>query len=390
MELVFGIILGLFVLVLLVVVHEIGHGIAARRNGVEVEEFGIGFPPLAWGKKVKKSFLGNNVRYSVNWLPLGGFVRLKGEYDEAKVPGGYGSASYWAKTKILFAGVAMNWLVAILLFTVLAWIGLPKIIDNQFSVTADTQIVERGSARVAVAQVVEGSPAEQAGFKEGDALVSLNETSLKSSAQFAELTAKNKGQEVTIAYERDGQVYTEVVKLRDSETGGYLGIAASGGVQELLRATWSAPIVGVGTTIQLTYVTLQGLGQLLVDLSVGFVSQFSANEAVRESGDESLKTVSNSVAGPVGIVGVIFPQAGQAGLTPILFLTAIISLSLAVMNALPIPALDGGRWTVMTIYRLRKKALTREREESIQGVGMLVLFGLIILVTIADIGKVLQ
>lgn len=390
MELVFGIVLGLFVLVLLVVVHEIGHGIVARRNGVEVEEFGVGFPPLAWGKKIKKSFLGKNVLYSVNWLPLGGFVRLKGEYDSAKEPGGYGAASYWAKTKILFAGVAMNWLVAILLFTVLAWMGLPKIIDNQFSVASDTQIVERGSARVTVAQVMEGSPADKAGFESDDVLLSLNGTRLKSSSQFAQLTADHRGQKVKIEYERDGDSQAVAVRLRDDEAGGHLGIAANGGAQELLRSTWSAPIVGVGTTVQLTYVTLQGLGQLLVDSGSGFVSQFSADEQVRKNGDASLAAASNSVAGPVGIIGVIFPQAGQAGLTTILFLTAIISLSLAVMNALPIPALDGGRWTVMTIYRLRGKVLTRAREESIQGVGMLTLFGLIILVTIADIGKVLQ
>lgn len=390
MELVFGIILGLFVLVLLVVVHEIGHGIVARRNGVEVEEFGVGFPPLAWGKKIKKSFLGKNVLYSVNWLPLGGFVRLKGEYDESKEPGGYGAASYWAKTRILFAGVAMNWLVAIVLFTVLAWIGLPKIIDNQFSVAADTQTIERGSAQVTVAQVMEGSPADKAGFRSDDVLLSLNDTKLKSSAQFAQLTADHKGEKVTIRYERDGRSQSMAVQLRDDDAGGHLGIAASGGTQELLRATWSAPIVGVGTTVQLTYVTLQGLGQLLIDVGSGVVGQFSSSEEVRSKGDESLAAAGNSVAGPVGIIGVIFPQAGQAGLTPILFLTAIISLSLAVMNALPIPALDGGRWTVMTIYRLRGKALTRAREESIQGMGMLALFGLIIVVTIADVGKVLQ
>ena len=101
MGLLFGLLLGVCILVLLVVVHEIGHGIVARRNGVEVEEFGIGFPPLAWGRKIKKSFLGKNVLYSVNWLPLGGFVRLKGEYDSATVKGGYGAASYWVKTKIV-------------------------------------------------------------------------------------------------------------------------------------------------------------------------------------------------------------------------------------------------------------------------------------------------
>lgn len=390
MELLFGIILGLFVLVLLVAVHEIGHGVVARRNGVEVEEFGIGFPPLAWSKKIKKSFLGKDVRYSLNWLPLGGFVRLKGEYDDAKEPGGYGAATYWVKTKILFAGVAMNWLVAIVLFTILAWTGLPKIIDNQFSVAADTQVVTQGSSRVTVAQIMDGSPAEKAGFMPNDALLTLNGTELKSSAQFAELTAQNKGQEVAIEYERDGTKKRTNVELREDDAGGYLGIAASGGVQETLRATWSAPVVGVGTTVQLTYVTLQGLGQLLGDIGTGLVSKLSTSEEVRKDGDDSLAAVGNSVAGPVGIIGVIFPQAGQAGLTPIIFLTAIISLSLAVMNALPIPALDGGRWTVMTIYRLRRKTLTKGREESIQGIGMLTLFGLIILVTIADIGKVLQ
>ena len=94
MELLFGIVLGLFILVLLVAIHEVGHGIVARRNGVDVEEFGVGFPPLAWGKRVKRSFLGKDVLYSINWLPLGGFVRLKGEYDASKVKGGYGAASF--------------------------------------------------------------------------------------------------------------------------------------------------------------------------------------------------------------------------------------------------------------------------------------------------------
>jgi regulator of sigma E protease len=97
--------------------------------------------------------------------------------------------------------------------------------------------------------------------------------------------------------------------------------------------------------------------------------------------------VGDSVAGPVGILGVIFPAAQQAGLTQLVFLTAVISLTLAVMNILPIPALDGGRWTVMTIFRLMKKKLTKEREEKIQTIGFLILMGLIILVTITDVTK---
>ena len=94
MTLLLGIIIGILALTLLVVVHELGHAIAARRNKVVVEEFGIGFPPLAWGKKIKNSILGKNVLFSINWLPLGGFVKLQGEHDAASKKGDYGAASF--------------------------------------------------------------------------------------------------------------------------------------------------------------------------------------------------------------------------------------------------------------------------------------------------------
>ncbi len=123
--LIVGIITGLIILVLLIVAHELGHAVVARRNGVKVEEFGIGFPPRAWARK-----LGNGVLFSLNWLPLGGFVRLHGEHDSATGKGTYGAASFWVKTKILLAGVVMNWLVAAVLFTVLAWVGLPKLVEG--------------------------------------------------------------------------------------------------------------------------------------------------------------------------------------------------------------------------------------------------------------------
>src|ERR1035437_8901898 len=122
MELIFGVALGLAVLVFLVVVHELGHAIIARRNGIVVEEFGIGFPPMAWSRKLK-----NGVLFSLNWLPLGGFVKLQGEHDAADKKGDYGATTFWNKTKILFAGVAVNWLAAALILTVLAFIGMPKV-----------------------------------------------------------------------------------------------------------------------------------------------------------------------------------------------------------------------------------------------------------------------
>jgi regulator of sigma E protease len=125
-----GILTGLIILVILVVIHELGHAIVARRNGVVVEEFGVGFPPKAWAKKLKRSILGNDVLFSINWLPLGGFVKLQGEHDAADKKGDYGAATYWQKTRILLAGVLMNWAAAVVLFTILALVGLPKILPN--------------------------------------------------------------------------------------------------------------------------------------------------------------------------------------------------------------------------------------------------------------------
>lgn len=385
--LIFGIVLGLLILVLLVVAHELGHGIVARRNGVVVEEFGIGFPPKAWGKKIKQSVLGKNVLFTLNWLPLGGFVKLQGEHDSATKKGDYGAASYWVKTKILLAGVAMNWIIAAVLMSGLALIGLPKIIPNQFSLANDTTIT---SSPLTTVTVAEGSAAEKAGIKPHDTLLKLNGIPLDSPQTLQKLTAKHKGQKVDILYTRGGVDSTAQVMLRsdNSDGRGYLGIGP--GQREEIRATWSAPIVGVGTTMQLTWVSLEGTAKIAWDALKGFVGSLSFDQKAREDGNRELVTVSESVAGPVGILGVIFPQAQQAGLKQLTFLTAIISLSLAVMNALPIPALDGGRWWTMTIFKLLRKPLTKEREEAIQTVGFLFLIGLVILVTWADVGKFTQ
>ncbi len=382
-----GILTGLIILVLLVVIHELGHGIAARRNGVVVEEFGIGFPPRAWGKKIKQSVLGKNVLYSVNWLPLGGFVKLQGEHDAAEKPGDYGAATYWQKTKILLAGVVMNWIAAIVLFTVLALVGLPKILPNQFSVSGDTQLVTKPLTIVAVES---DSPAQKAGLQSGDEVLLLNNTDIQSPEELSSATERNKGETITITYSRNGQENSTAVTLRDenSDKKGYLGVGTNQQLSEI-RATWSAPIVGAVTTVQLTGETFAALGKVVASLGEGIGSRFTADKAARESGDEALAYASNSVSGPVGILGVIFPQMQQAGIKPLLLLTAIISLSLAVMNVLPIPALDGGRWFTMTAFKLLKKPLTKEREEKIQTVGFVALMGLIVLVTIADVGKLI-
>ncbi|MGK2896417.1 MAG: M50 family metallopeptidase [Candidatus Saccharimonadales bacterium] len=374
-----GILLGLFVLVFLVVVHELGHAIVARRNNVVVEEFGIGFPPKAWSKKLKTGVL-----FTLNWLPLGGFVKLKGEYDSAEGKGTYGGASYWQKTRILLAGVLVNWVVAAVLLTFLALFGLPKVLPGQFSINQDTEVVQKP---LLVMQVEEESPAVKGGLETGDEILRFNGMPVRTSQELSDYAKEYKGQEIELIYVHEGQEYTSRTILRadNKDNKGYLGVAT--GEREELKATWSAPLVGIGTTVQFTWATLEGVGTILFDTIKGVVLSLSFSDEVRKDGNETLSVVGGSVAGPVGILGVIFPQAEQAGLKQIVFLSAIISLSLAVMNVLPIPALDGGRWFTMTIYKLRKKKLTKEREEKIQTVGFLVLMGLVVLVTLADVGK---
>jgi regulator of sigma E protease len=382
MQLLFGIILGLLILVILVVVHELGHAIVARRNGVVVEEFGIGFPPRAWSKKLK-----NGILFSLNWLPLGGFVKLQGEHDAAKKKGDYGAASYWIKTKILLAGVIMNWVVAAVLLTVLAWTGLPKVLPDQFSMPGDTILTKKP---VEVVEVTKDSPAAKAGLKIGDQILRFAGEPVPTADSLAKQSKASKGKTVEIIYSRKGIESSAAVMLRDSNDNnqGYLGVGS--GQQEQIKASWSAPIVGVVTTGQITWATLQGLGNVVGNLVSGIVLQFSPDSATRTQAHQSLAAASGSVAGPIGILGTIFPAAEQAGLTQLVFLSAIISLTLAVMNVLPIPALDGGRWFVMTIFKLRKKELTKEREEQIQGTGFLVLMLLVVVVTVADVSKLFK
>lgn len=375
--LILGIIGGIIILVILVSVHELGHAIIARRNGVVVEEFGIGFPPRAWSKKLK-----NGVLFSLNWLPLGGFVKLQGEHDAANQKGDYGAASFWQKTKILFAGVITNWLVAIVLLSILAFTGLPKIIPNQFTVANDTTTI---SQPVEITELVKDYPAQQAGLRVGDQIVRFAGQEIPTTDALIALTKVNKGKTVDVVYTRGGTESVLKIKLRNDSIGSILG--AGLGQRELIKATWSAPIVGIVTTAQFTGATLAGLGDLVGNLFNGIFLQLSPDLATRQAASAHLGAVGKSVAGPIGILGTIFPQAEQAGATQLVFLTAIISLTLAVMNVLPIPALDGGRWFVTALFRIFKKSLTKEREEKIQGTGFLILMALVVMVTIGDVVK---
>ena len=382
---IWGVLLGLFVLVLLVVLHELGHAIVAKRNGVKVEEFGIGFPPAAKKWKVKQSFLGKDVTFSLNWLPLGGFVRLKGEYDSAKGEGTYGGSTFWVKTKILLAGVVMNWITAIVLFTALAVIGMPKVLPNQVQLPFDIDVRR---SPVTIAKITPNSPADKIGLKVNDELIKINGQSLTEAEKLPVITKQSSGKKVRVEYRRDGKESSLDIQLNDEKTvkaGGYLGVVPS--QAEKMYSTWSAPIMGVATTGQLSYETIKGVGVLLVKTVHGSIGQIFGSAELKESARTDLASVGESVAGPIGILGVLFPSVVNSGIEQIIFVAALISLTLAVMNILPIPALDGGRWFTMTIFRLFKKDLTKEREENIQATGMLILLILTILVTISDVGK---
>lgn len=366
-------ILGLVLFITLILVHEWGHFVVARRNGVEVEEFGLFFPPRA--KVLTKK---NGTEYTLNWLPLGGFVKLKGENDADKRPGTFGAATTWVKAKIMLAGVVMNLLTAFALLTLLALIGMPKLVDNQFTVSSDTKIIQ---SDVLVAQVTNGSPAQKAGIQSGDVLVSLsdgkNKATISSATDLPEATKKFAGQEVNVTFINDGQEKqakasllskNEVDKSRKTDTPkGYLGISPTD--YSLQRSTWSAPIVAAGLIKQFTVLTFQGLGTAIGSLFQG-----------------DTKKASEQVSGPVGIF-VVLQQGTLLGFEFVLMVIAIISLSLAIMNVLPIPALDGGRLFVLLISRATKKPLTKEVEEMIHGLGFLFLIGLIILISIVDVKR---
>lgn len=371
---VFLLILGLVLFVALVVVHEFGHFIMARRNKVDVEEFGIGFPPKA--KTLTKK---NGTEYTLNWLPLGGFVRLKGEHDADKSKGSYGAASLWAKTKIIGAGVVMNLLVAILMFTLLAIIGMPKLIDNQFTIKSDTKIVKND---VLVGAVEENSPASKANLQPRDQIISIgtnldNSKLISSAESFPSVTKEFAGQGVEVTFERNGNTKTAKTTLRSSQEvedsqntddpKGYLGVLPT--ELTLQRSTWSAPIVGVGIAKQFTELTFKGLGSVVVGLFQG-----------------DTQKASSQVSGPVGVF-VLIKEGSKLGAQFILMIIAVISLTLAIMNVLPIPALDGGRLFVTYVYRILRKPLTAKAEDLIHGLGFVALMLLFVLITFVDIKR---
>lgn len=377
-------IIGIILFIGLVVVHEYGHFIAARRGGVDVEEFGIFFPPRLYKRRMKGGW-----DFSINLLPLGGFVKLKGEHDSDTEPRSFGAASLATKTKIMVAGVFMNLVTGLALLTFLALIGMPKLIDNQFTISSDTKIT---SQEVFLSFVEPGSPAAKAGLQPQDRLISVGGETLTTPKELQDFTSSNAGKKVPVIYERNGNTKTvqttlltkEVVEAsrRTDSPKGYLGVSPT--AFTLQRSTWSAPIVAVGFTAQITKLTLEGLGKALGGLGSIIAGAVTGNTPARQNGQTA---ASSQVSGPVGIFFVL--QTGSAlGFQFMLLIIAIISLTLAIMNILPVPALDGGRlWMTLISRGFFKKPLSNRREEQINATGFIMLLGLIVLITIVDVKR---
>lgn len=440
MNLVFGIIVGFLVLTTLVVLHELGHFFMAKKNGVKVNEFGIGFPPraIAWihlpkdqvedfiknlpeeeqnklpltkiRQKLEKNTKSNYlwVRFpkyeyekpqkylifSLNYLPIGGFCAMDGESAADTKKGTFGATNFWQKTQILFGGVIMNWLTAIFIFTILAWTGMPQFLPNQFTIKDDAKMKIQP---VMIQEVIKDSPAEKAGIKSQSQILRISENKDLSNAidvlspnTVIEFNNAHRGKSAT--YELitpTNEKYLATANLNpEGSTQPSLGVSMKGSDEQfLIHYTWSAPLVGLGTTAQLTKETFSGIGQLVANIFQGVIRQFSNDNRLKEEGKQQINKVGESVSGPVGIIGNLFPAFTSAGPTNLAFLAAVISISLACMNVLPIPALDGGRWLLIGVYKLRKKKLKKETEEKIVGRAFLALLALSLFITILDILK---
>jgi regulator of sigma E protease len=331
-------------LAILIVLHELGHFLAARLLKVDVEEFGIGFPPRlltlfhAWG-----------TRFSVNWIPLGGFVRIKGENDPT-VEGGMAAANPWVRLGILFAGPMMNIAIGVMLAIIIIYtLGVPTM------------------ERIQIIEVVPGSPAAMAGLLAGDEILKINDQEIKHADQFKELITSNLGKSIQVSYLRGDQtgVVNMVPRSNPPPNQGAIGIAYNpigyGGTQP---TTWTKAISEGLTTSK--------------DVVVGTLSmplRMIRGEASPQEG---------RVVGYKGMFDIF--RNLRAPLTFFMF----VSLSLGIINLLPIPALDGGRILFTLPEIIIKRKVPPQYENAIHLVGFAMLIILLIYINLQDFINPLQ
>lgn len=352
----------------LILIHEWGHYYAAVRAGVVVEEFGFGLPP-----KAKTLFTYKGTKFTFNWIPFGGFVRLKGENAIEKAehlaPGSFGAASIFARCVILCAGVFMNFILAVVILTIGFSIG--RWVPTYTSTAALEAAINSGQIKaqlgVQVQSVAPDSGATSAAVPVGSIVTAVNNTVV---TDITDVTTIQEG-ERSVVYtlltgEKLDQTIQKTVNLTDGKAGIVLSMIAYNVESPLRNPIWS-----LGLALRESYImvgqTLKGIGQLFVSLA-------------------SSGRVPQEISGIVGIAQLTHASV-QAGLMTYLKLVALLSLSLAALNILPFPALDGGRLMFVLAEAISRRRVNRQFELSVNIIGFLALLILIIIITYHDIAR---
>ncbi len=350
-----------FVLILggLVFTHELGHFWLAKRQGIKVEEFGLGFPPRIWG--IKKG----ETTYSLNWIPFGGFVKIFGENGEGEgQTNSFVSKTIGQRAKVIVAGVAMNMVLAFVLLAVGYMIGLPSLVAKEDPTLKQVQIVE----------IAADSPAQKAGLRIGDILLGVSSGSalrmVKEASDVSGFTAAHKGEELTLKIKR-GDLTQEIKVTARSQAlanEGALGIAV-GNVGRIVLPWYRAIYEAFISAFYLFYLVLAAIIKFLLDLIAG-------------AGDTA------QVSGPIGIYSLT-SQASKMGLIYLLQFAMLLSVNFAVINILPFPALDGGRLFFLLVEKIKGSPISTSLERKIHLGGFVVLILLMIAVTLRDVYNLL-
>lgn len=350
----------ILILGLLVFVHELGHFVVAKRAGIRVEEFGFGYPP-----RMLTLFKRDETIYTINWLPLGGFVRMVGENGEdSNDPHSFSSKGKLARAAVLVAGSFMNLVLPVIIFSIIAMLGVP---DGD------------PTGRVQVVGIEPDSPAAAAGLQPEDEILFVGSQRIMSVAQLQSLVQQFEEREVTVDVERDGEMesFTMTPRRLTEESQVMIGVSIIDQRTIVRYNPIRAVMLGVEQTATLFSLMLQGFADMIGNLFTGTVD-------------------SNSLAGPVGIMQATGEVARTGSVTNLLNFAAFLSVNLAIINLLPIPALDGGRLLFIAVEALRGKRISPEREGLVHLLGMALLLALMLFISVIDIqrlvggGSVLQ
>lgn len=388
----FTLLIFIAVLAVLVLSHEWGHFFVARKNKIKVDEFGFGFPPRLVGvqRLLKKDSVGTvlykkwkivwggkdpvyteeeqkyipGTLYSINIIPLGGFVKIKGENaaDEgASDPDSFASKKAWQKAAVLLAGVGMNVLVAMLLISIGFMVGLPQNVAGLKDVSG---VRDR---KLQILQILPQKPAEAAGLKVEDEIIGVGQIQHPRFDEFQEYVNEHRAENIKITVKRGNDIITGDIKPIIYEDTKKAGIGV--GLAEF------------GTVSYPWYKALyQGFLATFIYLKEIFVGFYTLLHSLFTG-----KGAGGAVSGPVG-VAVMTGQVARMGFVYLLQFMALLSLNLAVLNVLPIPALDGGRLLFVVIAKIMRRPVTPKVEQITHSVGFALLMLLVLLVTIKDIG----